>query len=115
MYVNQSLANQTLTNAGTLTFNPNHDVQDNFDGVVSFDVLATNVSGTTAGDCQLQGSIDGTNWVNIGSTVAIANGVTKNVPMGGVILYFAKYRITVAGAGTQVSTIAVKYCMKGGK
>lgn len=115
MYRNQDLAEQTLTNAATIIFNPDHDVQNIFEGVVSFDCLATNVSGTTAGNLQLQGSLDGTNWVNIGSTVAIADGVTKNVPLGGTVLYFAKYRVTLAGSGTQSSTIAVRYCMKGGE
>ena len=113
MYRNQSFAETTLTDAGVVTLNPSHFVEDNWEGVVGFDVKADTVSGTLAGNCQLQGSVDGTNWVNIGSTVAISDGVTVHVPLGSTILYFAYYRVTVTGSGTQSTTINANYLAKG--
>jgi hypothetical protein len=113
MYRNTEFAEATLTNAGTVTLNPAHFIENEFEGVVNFDVKADTVSGTLAGNCQLQGSIDGTNWTNIGSTVAIADATTKNVPLGGTVLYYAFYRVVITGSGTQVTTINGNYLAKG--
>ena len=113
MYRNQTLAQATLTDAGVVISNPSHFIEDNFEGTIAFNVLANTVTGVLDGDCQLQGSIDGTNWVNIGSTVAIADATTINVNLGGTVLYYAYYRITTTGVGTQSTTLDVTYLAKG--
>jgi hypothetical protein len=113
MYRNQTIAQATLTDTGVVTSNPVHLIESEFEGVVSFNVLANEVSGTLDGDIQLQGSIDGTNWVDIGSTVAIADATTVAVPLGGTVLYYAYYRITTTGVGTQSTTLDVTYLAKG--
>jgi hypothetical protein len=113
MYRNQAIAQATLTDTGVVISDPAHFIEDEFEGVVGFAVLANEVSGTLDGDCQLQGSLDGTNWVNIGSTVAIVDGVTVFVPLGGTVLYYNYYRITTTGVGTQSTTLDVTYIAKG--
>lgn len=115
MYRNKAFTETTLTDAGVVTLDPVHFIQDEFEGVVGFDVLADTVSGVLDGDCQLQGSIDGTNYVNIGSTVAIADGVSVHIPLGGTILYFAFYKVIITGVGTQSTTINGNYLAKGRK
>jgi hypothetical protein len=113
MYRNQPFAETTLTDTGVVIFNPVHFIEDEFEGVVGFDVTADTVTGVLDGDCQLQGSIDGTNWINIGSTVAIADATTVHVPLGSTVLYFAYYRVTVTGVGTQSTTLNANYLAKG--
>jgi hypothetical protein len=113
MYRNQGFAEATLTDTGVVTLNPSHFIEDEFEGIVGFDITADTVSGTLDGDCQLQGSIDGTNWINIGSTVAIVDATTVHIPLGGTVLYFAYYRVTVTGVGTQSTTINANYLAKG--
>jgi len=113
MYRNQTLPDQTLTDAGVIYFNPAHAIESEFEGTLGFAVTAANVSGTTAGSCQLQGSNDGTNWVDIGSPVAIADATTIHVPLGDVILYYTYYRVELTGSGTQSSTITTTYNAKG--
>ncbi len=113
MYRNQTIAQAVLTDTGVVISNPSHFISDNFEGTIAFDVLANETTGTLDGDCQLQGSIDGTNWIDIGSTVAIVDASTISVPLGGTILYYAFYRITTTGVGTQSSTLDVTYLAKG--
>lgn len=113
MFRNQALAQATLTDAGTVVSNPSHKIEAEFEGVVNFDVTANSVSGTLDGDCQLQGSLDGTNWTDIGSTVAIADATTVSVPLGGTVLYYTYYRVVTTGVGTQSTTLDVVYLAKG--
>lgn len=113
MFRNQELAQATLTDTGVVISNPGHFIEDEFEGVVGFAVTANEVTGTLDGDCQLQGSLDGTNWTNIGSTVAIADATTIFVPLGGTVLYYNYYRVTTTGVGTQSTTIDVVYTAKG--
>lgn len=113
MYRNQALAQATLTDAGVVISNPVHFIEDEFEGVVAFAVEANSVSGTLDGDCQLQGSLDGTNWIDIGSTVAIADATTISVPLGGTVLYYNYYRVTTTGVGTQSTTLDVTYLARG--
>lgn len=113
MYEKYAIAQATLTDTGVVESDPGHFIEDEFEGIVSFTVLANEVTGTLDGDCQLQGSLDGTNWTNIGSTVAIADATTINVPLGGTILYFNYYRITTTGVGTQSTTLDVTYLARG--
>lgn len=115
MYRNQAIAQAILTDTGVVVSNPNHLIDEEFEGIISFAVLANQVTGTLDGDCQLQGSLDSTNWVNIGSTVAIADATTISVPLGGTVLYYNYYRLTTTGVGTQSTTLDVTYLARGRK
>jgi hypothetical protein len=116
-YRQKTFTQQTLTDAGTVTLNPDDNIDENvlhpeFEGVVSFVVTANEVSGTLDGDCQLQGSHDGTNWVNIGSTVAIVDTKSVIVPLGDTTLYYSYYQTVITGVGTQSTTIDATYTRK---
>lgn len=113
MYRNQTLAQATLTDDGTVISNPAHKIEGEFEGSIAFNVLGNQVTGTLDGDCQLQGSIDGSTWVNIGATVALVDGTAVTVPLGGNILYYAYYRVVTIGVGTQSTTLDVTYLAKG--
>lgn len=113
MYRNQTLAQATLTDAGTVISNPSHFIEDNFEGAIAFNVLSNSVSGVLDGDCQLQGSIDGTNWVNLGATVALVDATSVAVNLAGNTLYYAYYRVVTTGVGVQSTTLDVTYLAKG--
>ena len=53
------------------TDNTSIDVTPTSNSVVAFHFKATKVSGTVGGSAKLQGSIDGTNWVDVGSAYAV--------------------------------------------
>ena len=98
-----------------VTFDPAYEIEDNFEGSVIFVVTADTVTGTLDGDVQLQGSGDGTNWVNLGSTVAIADATSVAIPLTGNTLYYNEYRVQLTGVGTQSTTINGSVTIKGRK
>lgn len=82
------------------TDNTSIDVTPTSNSVVAFHFKATKVSGTVGGSAKLQGSIDGTNWVDVGSAYTltdVANNVAVFEPSK---LSFKFYRIYVATTGT---------------
>lgn len=101
-----------LSDAATVNLDPSHDLEDHFDGSIIFDVTSANVSGTTAGNAQLQGSNGGNDWVDIGSPVAIADATTKIVELSGTKISYAYYRVQVVGSGTQETDLTWKYNAK---
>jgi Tfp pilus assembly protein PilX len=101
----------TLTDAGTTYLNPANEINDAFKGKLIFAITAVQDSGTTAGTYQLQGSADGTNFIDIGSTVAIAVG-TVLVELSGTELAYNYYRIEAVGSGTQSTSLSAVYNLK---
>lgn len=88
MFLNKSFTETILTDTGVVLLDPTFETEDNFEGSVIFVVTADTVTGTLDGDVQLQGSNDGTNWVNLGSTVAIADATSVQIPLTGTVLYY---------------------------
>ena len=117
MYRNQDFASQTLTDAGTVTLDPQHDILDNFEGVVAFIATGTKATGTFAASAQLQGSNISTfaEAVNIGSPVTMSDTVPAVIPLGGTVLYFSFYRVVITGSGTQSTAVVGSYIGKGRK
>jgi len=113
MFRNISFSSQTLTDAGTVTLNPAHNLEDNFQGSVIFAVKGTKATGTFAASAQLQGSLDGTNWVNLGSAVTLSDTVNASVPLSGNTLYYNYYKVVVTGSGTQSTAVIGSYLAKG--
>ncbi len=113
MYRNQIFSQQTLTDAGTVTLNPSHLIEEEFEGIIEYVIEGNQVTGTIDGDCQLQGSLDGSTWINIGSTVALVDGVAVSVPLGSTTLLYAYYQVVITGVGTQSTTIDASYLAKG--
>lgn len=107
-----TFAQATLTDAGTVNQPVAQDFVGEFEGTLLFAVTSNEVTGTLDGDVQLQGSLDNSNWVNIGSTVALVDGSTIGVPLGGVILYYNYYRAQTVGVGTQSSTLDTVFTAK---
>lgn len=106
-----SPAIDTLTDAETpVLAQPNASYFKASDGTWSVGVVATKISGTTAGYAILQASIDGTNYAPITGTsadsVALANvagAQIKNWFMTGKKP--AKVRVQFVGSGTQSTQI----------
>lgn len=107
-----TIADATLTDAGTVTQAITGDFTTTFEGVINFAVTATQVSGTTAGNIQVQGSLDNTNFVDVGGTVAIADGTTVLAGLPSTTISYNYYRITITGSGTQSTTISTTYSAK---
>lgn len=115
-YHNQNLAEQTLTDAGVINFNPADELEGIFEGSVLFTMTGTQVTGTLSGSCQLQGSNSAdfsTGSVDLGSPVALSDGVAVEIPLSGNTLYYAYYRVQITGSGTQSTTVVGTYTMKG--
>ena len=107
-----TIATATLTNAATVTQTIAHNFKDTFEGTLTFAVSCVEDSGTLDGDCQLQGSTDNVSWIDIGSTVAIADATTVPVPLGGIVLSYNYYRITILGVGTQSTSVDTRFTAK---
>ncbi|TXI13250.1 MAG: hypothetical protein E6Q68_01685 [Polynucleobacter sp.] len=66
--------------------------------------VATKVSGTLAGTATLQGSIDGVNFVTIGSAFTLTN-VAKSTTIWTVDYGpYSRYRVIFTGSGTMSAT-----------
>lgn len=117
MYRNQDFVSQTLTDAGTVILDPSHNLEDNWEGVVTFIATGTKATGTFSASAQLQGCNESTFAapVAIGSAVVMSDTVTAVIPLGGTILYYAYYRVVITGNGTQSTSIVGNYTGKGRK
>jgi len=111
-FQNQSLAAQTLTDAGTITLAVSDNLESEFEGTVLFTATGTKATGTFSASAQLQGSADGTNFVNLGSAVVMADTVESAIPLSGSLLLYTNYRVLITGAGTQSTSIVGTYTRK---
>jgi phosphate/sulfate permease len=76
------------------------DVSPTSNAAVAFHLGATKVSGTVAGSATLQGSLDGTNWVDVGSAVNFTDVAYNLATFEPTKLSYVKYRIQVITSGT---------------
>lgn len=73
--------------------------------VKSFQVAVTKISGTVAGTCLLQGTVDGTNWVDVNTdTLTLANQTTNTKVWIISATSYYSYRLKFTTTGTQVSS-----------
>lgn len=86
------------------------------DGYLSIQPILANLTGTTAGNVFLQGSVDGTNFVtlNSGNSDLVAANDTLTAVDGASTLWTIRikypiYRVFYDGSGTHTSTIAATY------
>ena len=112
-YITQTFASQTLTDAGTVELDPSFDVENTFEGTLNFVATGTKATGTFAASAQLQGSNDGTTFVNIGSAVSMTDTVAATIPLGGTILYYNYYKVVITGSGTQSTAVVGSWTLKG--
>ena len=116
MFRNQNFASQTITDAGVVYMNPAQNLEDVFEGSIVFTATPTSVSGTLNVSAQLQGANSSdfsTGVVNLGSPVALSDGVTSAIPLSGNSLNYAYYRVALTGTGTQSTTVIGTYTSKG--
>ena len=117
------LTSDTATNTENIVMGIEFDgssyTQIKKDFLLSVAVTTTQLTGTIAGTVTLQGSLDGTTFVNLDSTscgidpyvgaaytFTAANGTTK---LFSVRTIFPYYRVYYASSGTHTSTIAASY------
>lgn len=60
-------------------------------------------AGTTAGVVQLQGSLDGSNWVQLGTTVTLTAAGTSLVSVSGIPMRFVRGVISTTVVGGSVT------------
>ena len=97
----------TVTDAGTDTlFTPSTSKGK----LAIFVVTFTRTSGTAGGTATLQGSIDGTDWVTVGSAYTVTNvaAATTSFKVLAVDNAFTSWRIIYAGTGTMVNKFRAK-------
>jgi hypothetical protein len=75
----------------------------------SIQVVLTKLSGTGAGTVQLQNTLDGTNYVNIGSAYTITNTTTQSQIFYLTSPLAGKIKILCTGSGTESVKVAVWY------
>lgn len=94
--VDLGLTLDTTVNTGTTSTTP-FTTPVRATGIV-FEWIELKISGTVAGTVALQGSLDGTNWVTIGSATT-ATDASTNYRLATTERWY-KYRILRTGAGT---------------
>lgn len=72
-------------------------------------IAVTTSAGVTAGDVQLQGSLDGANWFNLGSAVSTttASTTTQTVVSNAMARYFRAAVTTAITGGTVTVSVGV--------
>jgi len=100
------LTTDTVINTGTV--NLDAEVSNSW-SVASFQVIATEVSGTSDGTCLLQAGNDGTNFKDISTdTLQIADVATQSFLWAVTSVPYRHYRITCTGVGTMSNIVAGK-------
>ncbi len=94
------VAGDTITNTGTITRVINGPLSGGWGGL-SVQVVLTKLSGTGAGTLKIQGSNDGTNYVDIGSAFTITNVATQSTIFYVTAPLPAYIRATATGSGTE--------------
>lgn len=98
----------TLTNAQTVYI----DLPQATGGyyAVGIQAIVTKVSGTVAGSAIIEGSLDGTNYVTIGSTTLTFADVAVNTIVWAITPSVYQYhRVKFVSSGTVVATPKVRY------
>lgn len=114
-----TLTNDTITNTGTVY----SDVVTSTGAANSivFQVVTTQLSGTSAGTVILQGSVDGTSYVTLNEktgliagfpndTLTISNGAIWNVAVQNPAWKY--YKVKAVGSGTSSTKVVYKYIYK---
>ena len=99
----------TVVNAGTKTLNL---AVKGTNTTGAFQVVVTKISGTVAGNVIFQGSVDGTNFVNIDTLVA-TNVATQTKVFTDVPVKYPFYRITYTGTGTMSAILSARAHLNG--
>lgn len=96
----------TIVNTGTVSKYIN--VTGGYNGV-AIQVVVTKISGTGAGTVQLMSSLDGTNYVNLGSAYTITNTTTQSQVFYVTSPVANKIKVLCTGSGTEAAQVRVWY------
>ncbi len=77
-----------------------------------FQVVVTKISGTVAGNVIFQGSVDGTNFVNL-DTLATTNVTTQTKVFSDIPVKYPFYRVTYTGSGTMSAILSGRAHLNG--
>lgn len=88
----------TVSNTATKVTTPSDGLIQNWKNGLTAEVVVTKISGTVGGTLALQGSMNGTDWVTIG-TATTPTDATNNYGFNTTVRYYY-YRISWAGTGT---------------
>lgn len=102
-----NLTVDTVTNTGTkwlktLSLN-------GYSKVVAVQFIAEEISGTTGGTAQLQGSLDGSYWYNIGSAYTLTDVASQSTVFTITDFPHVYLRVFVTGTGTMSDKIYAKF------
>ena len=103
-------AGDTAVNTGTASkvISP---ITSSYSGIV-IQAKATELSGTSAGTIKIQGSLDGTNYDDIGSAYTVTD-VASQVKSFYIVAPLPVYiKVLQTGSGTMSSVLSVKYVLK---
>lgn len=95
----------TVTNTGTDTMTA---LIPGYSEATGIQLVVTKTSGTVGGVARLYGSIDGTNYVATGDTLALADAAVNTIIWIKAVPVYVNYRIRTTGAGTMVATTSAK-------
>lgn len=99
-------AGDTVTNTGTAS--KVFTLTAGYDGVV-IQAIVTKLSGTGAGTVQLFGSLDGTNYKQIGSDYTVTNTTTQSQMFYVTAPVPVYLKVLETGSGTMSAVLTVKY------
>lgn len=99
----------TVVNTGTKTLNL---AVKGTNTTGAFQVVVTKISGTVAGNVIFQGSVDGTNFVNL-DTLATTNVATQTEIFTDIPVKYPFYRMTYTGTGTMSAIISGRAHLNG--
>lgn len=99
------IVQDTVTNTGNKVLVSSNAPQ--FYDILAVQVNVTKVSGTVGGNIILQGSIDGSNWVNV-DTVTAANVDSQALLMVVREYPYAYLRTSYTGTGTMVAVFRTR-------
>jgi len=110
----------TMTGTATLTNADTVELSQTVKGVyetISFQPVITKYSGTVAGTVLLQGSVDGTNFVNLNTDTLTLTNVTTNTKVwtveGSNYYYYKVLAITTGTLSAQIKCLVFPYSQGG--
>lgn len=79
---------------------------------LTFQFVITKISGTVGGSIVLQGTLDGTNYINIGSAIVPTDVASQSGSFALAVHNYITYRISYTGAGTMSAKLNGFYVVR---
>lgn len=79
---------------------------------VAIQAKATEISGTSGGSIKVQGSLDNTNWTDIGSAYTVTDVASQSTMFYVTAPVPVYLRVLQTGTGTMSSVLSVRYVLR---